>query len=483
MARGRESSMFTRLAVMALTGMSGRLLRRSGLRFRRSRTGSSGSAAVARGGAASNPGVVTATPNPAPATDVSAAAPQVDHFRHLKPVPGPPLLARIAARSLPVLGFLGALVTAFLAIGAVRGEMPFVGAVDGANPAWAAALVTISLWAVFLLWKVPQWQAASWARSGNASPRELFEIENESRGTLGQILSGVAVLTGLIFAWQQLGQTSDNLRVSQEGQITERFTRAVDQLGNDDMTVRLGGVYALERIAHDSPRDYGAVMEILATFVRQKSTLPPGALATPVTTAAEVPLDVRAAYKVIGRRSPDQVALEEGCLDLRGVNAAGLDFAGYNFSNTCWDRSDLRGAILARADLNGSRFIGTALRQANLGGVDAERANFTSAEMAQANFSSADLSDANLLGADMRGATLDQTNLSGADILGTNLESALLFGADLSGADVLDARFTGATISGSNLAGAVHLTAEQIDPAIVDRATTLPEGIDLPPDL
>ena len=118
---------------------------------------------------------------------------------------------------------------------------------------------------------MPQWQADAWARSGNASPREVFEIENESRGTLGQILSGVAVLTGLIFAWQQLGQTSDNLRVSQEGQITDRFSRAVDQLGSDDLTVRLGGIYALERIARDSPRDYGPVMEVLTAFVRQES--------------------------------------------------------------------------------------------------------------------------------------------------------------------------------------------------------------------
>ena len=121
--------------------------------------------------------------------------------------------------------------TLLLAVGAVRGELPYVGPFESASPAWAVAMITISLWAVYLLWKVPQWQAVAWARSGGSNPRELFEIENESRGTLGQILSGVAVLTGLIFAWQQLGQTSDNLFVSQEGQITDRFSRAVGHLG------------------------------------------------------------------------------------------------------------------------------------------------------------------------------------------------------------------------------------------------------------
>ena len=37
--------------------------------------------------------------------------------------------------------------------------------------------------------------------------------------------------------------------VAQEGQITERFTRAIEQLGSDKIAIRLGGIYALERVA------------------------------------------------------------------------------------------------------------------------------------------------------------------------------------------------------------------------------------------
>ena len=54
-------------------------------------------------------------------------------------------------------------------------------------------------------------------------------------------MSGFAVLVGLLVGWQQLGNTSETLRVSQEGQITDRFTRAVEQLASDELTVRLGG--------------------------------------------------------------------------------------------------------------------------------------------------------------------------------------------------------------------------------------------------
>ena len=86
------------------------------------------------------------------------------------------------------------------------------------------------------------------------------------------MLGGVAVISGLLFAWQQLGNTAETLRVSQEGQITERFTRAVDQLGSDDATIRLGGIYALDRIAADSPQDYVPAMQVLASYVRGASS-------------------------------------------------------------------------------------------------------------------------------------------------------------------------------------------------------------------
>jgi hypothetical protein len=56
--------------------------------------------------------------------------------------------------------------------------------------------------------------------------------------------------------------------------VTDRFTQAVEQLGNADPAVGAGGTYALEQIANDSPQDYRwTVTEILTTFVRQHAPL------------------------------------------------------------------------------------------------------------------------------------------------------------------------------------------------------------------
>jgi excisionase family DNA binding protein len=95
--------------------------------------------------------------------------------------------------------------------------------------------------------------------------------------TVGGIVGGSALLFGLYF-------TAQALQVNREGQITERFTRAIDQLGATDeatgkprLEIRLGGIYALERIARDSPkRDYSTVMEVLTAYVRENTTQAPG---------------------------------------------------------------------------------------------------------------------------------------------------------------------------------------------------------------
>lgn len=408
-----------------------------------------------------------------------------DPFRNRAYQRGAPRPATLAAASLPVLGATGAFITVALVVGSARGDLPSFGDLDNGNIILTAALLTISIWAVYLLWKVPQWQAAAWARSGNSNPRELFEIENSSRGTLGQILSGVAVLTGLIFAWQQLGQTSNNLRVSQEGQITDRFSRAVDQLGSDEFTIRLGGIYALERIARDSPRDYGPVMEVLTAFARQESPLPANAPGTPAAAAPDIPLDVKAVFKVIGRRTPEQVATEMadgGCLDLTNINAVGADLAGANLQNTCWDNSDLRGAIMSRANLDDSTFSAANLQQANLDRVTASGAQFNSANLVFAHLGDSDFSDANFLAANMTSSLLQDANFHDASLLNANLHGATAFGSIFDGADMFGANLTGAVLTDADLSEAKQLTVDQVTAAVTSTGTKLPVGLEATPD-
>jgi hypothetical protein len=119
------------------------------------------------------------------------------------------------------------------------------------------------------------------------------DTENDVRSTLLQGLAGLFLAGGLYFTAQTLRLNRESAErtsamaertsamaertylLEREGQITERFTRAIDQLGDEKMDVRLGGIYALERIAKSSAEDHGPIMEVLTAYVREHAPWPP----------------------------------------------------------------------------------------------------------------------------------------------------------------------------------------------------------------
>jgi hypothetical protein len=83
-------------------------------------------------------------------------------------------------------------------------------------------LLTITvLILIFILWKLPRRQAQ---RSLGLNVGNQFDRENEARKTLAQIIGGVLLLAGLYSSVR----TFD---LQREGQVTDRFTKAIDQLG------------------------------------------------------------------------------------------------------------------------------------------------------------------------------------------------------------------------------------------------------------
>jgi uncharacterized protein YjbI with pentapeptide repeats len=392
---------------------------------------------------------------------------------------------------LPLLGMVGLLLTIALVAWSALGLRP---PIPAATPSWpfVTTLGTLIIWAVYLFWKVPQWQATARRGKGGLGEKELFDIENAARGTIGQMLGGVAVISGLLFAWQQLGNTAETLRVSQQGQITERFTRAVDQLGSDDVTIRLGGIYALDRIAGDSPQDYVPAMQVLASYVRGDSSRT-AAVSTPGLAGSagrDLPIDVQAVLTILGGRSVPWPAPR--CLDLSGADLAFANLTNANLVGICLERTDLANANLAGADLRGTTMSGANLTHADLTGANLSLAVLDSAVLRMASMAGANLTEANLLNADARGAILPNADLRGANLTGANLSSATLFQVNLTGALLLDADLSGALLSGADLSGANvtnavlvgayladarGLTSEQIDAAQIDGTTQLPTGL------
>jgi Pentapeptide repeats (8 copies) len=252
--------------------------------------------------------------------------------------------------------------------------------------------------------------------------REQGQLQNEARTTLLQALAGGALLLGAYFTWRQVQTGRQQVHLAEQGQITERFTRAIDQLGSDHLDVRLGGIYALERIARDSPNDRATIGEVLTAYIRGHAPWPPRLEDQPpieaaIETVAFLRLrapDVQAALTVLGRghfADPDP-------------DAPQLDLAD----------TDLRRSYLSRADLRRARLYGADLRRARFDDTDLRGATLIRAYLQEAHLPGANLQDAVLHHADLRDADLTDANLAGADLRHANLQGTKLGGVDLRGA-------------------------------------------------
>jgi hypothetical protein len=176
-----------------------------------------------------------------------------------------------------------------------------------------------------------------------------LKSRNDIRTAGAQLLAALAVLGGGVFTWW-------TVRLTREGQLTDRFTNAVEHLGHEETPVRVGAIYALGRIARDSRTDRGAVMALLADHLREKTPWPPPPADDKATVVASIPLphpEVRAVARILRERSATEVRSTP--LALSGIDLRSAPLEGANLCEVDLADSNLAGAHLEGADLSTAR--------------------------------------------------------------------------------------------------------------------------------
>ncbi|MET8145649.1 pentapeptide repeat-containing protein [Sphaerisporangium sp. NPDC005288] len=290
---------------------------------------------------------------------------------------------------------------------------------------------------------------------------ERLEAVNAARHTLIQAATGLVVIGGVVFTALGLWYTARTVETAQESQLTDRYTKAVEQLGSPKPDVRLGGIYALQRLAADSPRDTITIGNVLAAYVRNHDTcttnapqtnLPKQCTTHNVKTSQDTPLarpgtDVLAALSIalaLTPRAPD--GRPTSLTDFTQVRFPYTDLTGVNLTN-----ADLTGADLTGANLSHANLTHADLSDANLTNVYSFRADLPGVSLADTDLTGAtllavNLTDATLVGANLRGADLGVANLTRAYVGAANLTRATLNDADLTDADLTDAKLAGADL-------------------------------------
>jgi len=183
-----------------------------------------------------------------------------------------------------------------------------------------------------------------------------------------------------------------------------------------------------------------------------------------------------------------------------------------------FDNASLRGTNLEGASLLDAQFNNTNLRKANLKGANLKDArNLTCDQIESAIFDKntrlpdyilldrsfpstfscknlmkgkgLNLIGLNLVNSNLYHADLRETNLSHTSLMqsflgnvnfgNANLRGANLKGANLSAADFYNTNLRKANLKGANLDRAFNLTCDQIESAVIDKKTRLPNYITL----
>jgi uncharacterized protein YjbI with pentapeptide repeats len=254
----------------------------------------------------------------------------------------------------------------------------------------AAAVVIVAL--IVTVWLLA---IASGAKAG--TDRANSRLDAVRTGLAAGAGAGAAVGLMLAFRRQYHQEVATDLtnRDATERRITELYTKAVEQLGNDKAPVRLGGLYALERLAQDNPAQRQTIVNVICAYLRMpfapeapgepRDPLDAGALEEPETggkparmsdtwqqerqvrlTAQRILADHLRIDWFEGQPAPGPVGPEfwpEMRLDLTGATLIDLNF--YR-------------VVAADARFAGATFIGTAqFYEATFGGSSFQAAKFT----------------------------------------------------------------------------------------------------------
>ena len=237
-----------------------------------------------------------------------------------------------------------------------------------------AAVVAVAV-SVALIWPITDLIAAhdvglisgSKRAAALQTAREVVRTQLLTLGA-GVFAAGALIFTALNFnllrrnSKQADQRQRDIYELTEQGQVTDRYTKAIEQLGSKTIDVSIGGVYALERIARDSAKDHPTVMEVLTACIREHSpkqwpklSKESGAEPSKRTTRP----DIQAALTVIGRRDTTH---DQQPINLTRANLTRADLAG-NLTD-----ADLTRANLTHADLGGATL--TQVKRALQGPAD-----------------------------------------------------------------------------------------------------------------
>ncbi len=260
----------------------------------------------------------------------------------------------------------------------------------------------------------------------------------------------------------QAKATEEQVKANQnteQGQRQERLKNAVEHLGHDNASVRLGGAYELFHLAQDTKELRKTVLDILCSHIRRTT----GESKYREKYQSKPSEEIQSLLTLLFVQEHNvfkglHINLQGSWLDMANLRGARLENA---FMAGAWlEGVDLSESSLQKADLSDTHLQMANLREANLQGAELSWTRLQGARLGGAQLQETDLVMAGLQGADLSLARLQEANLSGVKMQGADLRLARLQGsylraAEMQGASLGAAKMQGAVLHGTKMQGVI----------------------------
>ena len=337
--------------------------------------------------------------------------------------------------------------------------------------------------------------------------------KRETIKDLAGALFGFIVVLGLYVAFRRTRALEDTAQAQHNANEQKLFNDATAKLGDKSPSVRLGGIYALDRLARLNETYLASIVEILCAHLREtaqqdrdeeKDKKKDGEAgekkyaeehkdkpSNEIQSLLEVLSELNRfseEKKKDGRSSPVHLNLsgaylvganlETACLNRADLSRTNMreayllraqlqearlwraqmqeaDLAWAHMQKAVLNRAHMQGAVLNKAQMQGAYLYGAQMQGVNLEEVQMQGASLSGAQMRGVNLRMAQMQGARLDTAHMQGAALRATQMQEVGLYGAQMQGADLWGAQMQGADLQEAQMQGAVLQMTQMQGAV----------------------------
>ncbi|OYQ65500.1 hypothetical protein B9G53_07135 [Pseudanabaena sp. SR411] len=174
-----------------------------------------------------------------------------------------------------------------------------------------------------------------------------------------------------------------DVKIAESRLITDRFSKATEQLASNSLHTRLGAIYSLEGIAKEDKQYYWIVIEILSAFIRREEDV--NILKSQEEKISKTPEDIQAALTVIIRRDM-QSEIEQKTINLSGAILNDVDLSGKRLENINLSRSVLHKVEFFGAKLVNVKFIEAELFNTSFQKATIDDSSFKAAHLTLVSF-------------------------------------------------------------------------------------------------